>query len=208
MSLPEFLDGFLGKILSMKSKFGNAMGQLKGMFGGDDIDLDTSMQDMEDLKRSMRLVRDLFRDTVQTEFIPVTIPMRMSISETKRLVEELKKERIPVRHLFVNQLQPQNDDCDFCSARHREHGANLREIQGSFPDLRIAQVQSFDREIRGVPALRAMGAQLFPSAGVETTDPEASSSTSSASSSDVKTTIRPPKSSSSTTPTVTAEIVE
>jgi arsenite/tail-anchored protein-transporting ATPase len=169
LALPDFLNGFFGKIISMKSKFGRMMNQFKGMFAGQDVesDLDASMNDIEEMKRSMAVVRDLFRDEVQTEFIVATIPNMMAISESSRLVDELRKEDIPVRHVFVNQVQPQNDDCAFCSARHKEQEANLRYIQEQFKGLRISTVQSFDREIKGGPALRAMGAQLFPSASLE-----------------------------------------
>lgn len=166
LALPDFLNGFFGKILAMKSKFGSAMNQLKGMFGGNrdvDSELDASMNDMQEMKRSMAVVRDLFRDAIQTEFIVATIPNMMAIAESRRLIDELRKEKIPIRHVFVNQIQPSNDDCTFCSARHKEHVANLQFIQSQFKDLRIATVQSFDREIRGAPALRTMGSQLFPS---------------------------------------------
>lgn len=169
LSLPDFLNGFFGKIISMKSKFGAVMGQFKGMFGGADAsDVDRSMDEMEELKRSMAIVRDLFRDEVQTEFIVATIPNMMAIAESSRLVDELRKERIPVRHLFVNQVQPSNAGCTFCSARHKEQTANMEYLSTTFDGLQISTVQSFDREIKGAAALRAMGAQLFPGEG-ETT---------------------------------------
>lgn len=165
LALPDFLNGFFGKIISMKSKFGNMMQQFKGMFGGGkDDDLNASVEDMEELKRSMQMVRDLFRDEIQTEFIVATIPNMMAIAESSRLVEELRKEQIPVRHLFVNQVQPGNDDCSFCAARYKEHAANLRFIKSQFGQLQISTVQSFDREIKGAAALRTMGGQLFPKA--------------------------------------------
>jgi arsenite/tail-anchored protein-transporting ATPase len=181
LALPDFLNGFFGKIISMKSKFGRVMNQFKGVFGGQDVDsdLDASMNDIEDMKRSMAVVRDLFRDQVQTEFIVATIPNMMAIAESARLVDELRKEEIPVRHVFVNQIQPQNDDCTFCAARHKEQDANMRFIREQFQGLRISTVQSFDREIRGGPALRAMGAQLFPSKATQSTANESAQSSSS-----------------------------
>lgn len=169
LSLPDFLNGFFGKIISMKSKFGRVMDQFKGMFGGADAeaDMNASMDDMEELKRSMARVRDLFRDPITTEFIVATIPNMMAISESERLVEELRKEMIPVRHMFVNQVQPGNDDCTFCSARHKEHDGNMTYIKKRFEDLKISTVQCFDREIKGSAALRTMGSQLFPKEDVE-----------------------------------------
>ncbi|CDF39347.1 probable arsenite translocating ATPase [Chondrus crispus] len=179
LALPDFLNGFFGKIISMKSKLGNVMKQFKGMFGGGDPDaeLNASVEDMEELKRSMGMVRDLFRDEIQTEFVVATIPNMMAIAESKRLVEELAKEKIPVRHMFVNQVQPENDDCTFCAARFKEQAGNLRAIDRTFDGLLIAKVQMFDKEIKGAAALRTMSGQLFPKAaitgGEETTEREA-----------------------------------
>lgn len=177
LALPDFLNGFFGKIISMKSKFGSMMQQFKGMFGGGrEDDLNASVEDMEELKRSMQMVRNLFRDEVQTEFVVATIPNMMAIAESSRLVDELRKEQIPVRHLFVNQVQPGNDDCSFCAARYKEHVANLSYIKTQFGQLQISTVQSFDREIKGAAALRAMGGQLFPKA-MESTSEEVGSKT-------------------------------
>lgn len=205
LSLPDFLNGFFGKIISMKSKFGNVMNQFKSMFGND-VNMDNSVQEMEELKRSMNMVRELFRDEIQTEFIVATIPNMMAVAESKRLVEELRKESIPVRHLFVNQVQPQNDDCTFCTARYREHTANVQYINQQFTDLKISMVQCFDKEIKGAAALRAMGMQLFPNSS-ETkslSGSESSSSSSRDSSSERKS---PPKG-DSTAPRAKAELVE
>lgn len=162
LALPDFLNGFFGKIISMKSKFGNVMNQLKGMFGNNDAGLDDSVAEIEELKRSMSMVRDLFRDEIQTEFIVATIPNMMAISESQRLVQELQKEAIPVRHLFVNQVQPANDECTFCATRYKEQSANMKFLEREMTGLQISTVQSFDKEIQGAAALRAMGAQLFP----------------------------------------------
>lgn len=171
LALPDFLNGFFGKIISMKSKFGNVMNQLKGMFGND-VDMDNSVEEMEELKRSMNMVRELFRDEIQTEFIVATIPNMMAIAESQRLVDELRKEQIPVRHLFINQMQPSNDDCTFCAARYKEQRSNMKYIEEQLDGLLISTVQSFDKEIKGAAALRAMASQLFPNAK----SPEAQSS--------------------------------
>lgn len=171
LALPDFLNGFFGKIISMKSKFGNVMNQLKGMFGND-VDMDNSVEEMEELKRSMNMVRELFRDEIQTEFIVATIPNMMAIAESQRLVDELRKEQIPVRHLFINQMQPSNDDCTFCAARYKEQRSNMKYIEQQLEGLLISTVQSFDKEIKGAAALRAMASQLFPN----DKSPESSSS--------------------------------
>lgn len=213
MSLPDFLNGFVGKIISMKSKFKGVMNQFKGMFD-DQNDMDESFNDMEELKRTMAKVRDLFTDEVQTEFIVATIPNMMAIAESKRLVDELRREHVPVRHLFVNHCQPENSGCEFCSVRHKEQAANLKYIRSEFSGLQIATVQSFDREIRGAAALRAMGSQLLPTPSDEKSISSAGgkasgggsgvNGSSTSVSGGVKTVIRPPPSATN----VVTEVVD
>eukprot|EP00188_Purpureofilum_apyrenoidigerum_P000026 Plantae.Rhodophyta-Purpureofilum_apyrenoidigerum.ctg10110.p2 GENE.Plantae.Rhodophyta-Purpureofilum_apyrenoidigerum.ctg10110~~Plantae.Rhodophyta-Purpureofilum_apyrenoidigerum.ctg10110.p2 ORF type:complete len:388 (+),score=98.10 Plantae.Rhodophyta-Purpureofilum_apyrenoidigerum.ctg10110:103-1164(+) len=160
LALPDFMNSFLGKIISMKAKFGNMMNQMKSMFGGDNGDgLDT--REIDEMKKSMQVVRDLFKDERQTEFIVATIPNMMAIAESMRLIDELHKESIPVHYVFVNQIQPENDHCAFCSTRRKEQQANLAYVEKTFAGMKLSKVQFFDREIRGSYALRAMGGQLF-----------------------------------------------
>ncbi|KAK4537122.1 hypothetical protein CDCA_CDCA11G3147 [Cyanidium caldarium] len=163
LALPDFLNSFAGKLMSMKSKLGGMMGQFKNLFGGNEGDSlnGPDSADMEEMKRSMQMVRDLFRDTAQTEFIVSTIPTMMSISESQRLVRDLKRERIPCRHIFVNMVQPANEQCKFCSARHREHLANYEYVKRAFADYEVSPVRFFDREVRGLYALRAMAEALY-----------------------------------------------
>lgn len=165
LALPEFLDGFFGKIMRMKGKFGKAMKGLKNMMGGgfDENDADDMMGDVEEMKRSMNVVKELFKDPRRTEFVIATIPTVMAVNESKRLVEELRKEQICVRHVWINQCQPKNEDCVFCDARWNDQRKVLDTVESSplFEGLMISKIGFFDREIRGSYALRAMGEQLF-----------------------------------------------
>ena len=163
LALPDFLNSFAGKLMSMKNKLGGMMSQFKNFFGGNEGGSlnGADSADMEEMKRSMQMVRELFRDTAQTEFIVSTIPTMMSISESQRLVRDLKRERIPCRHIFVNMVQPANEQCKFCSARHREHLANYEYVKRAFADYEVSPVRFFDREVRGLHALRAMAEALY-----------------------------------------------
>lgn len=50
------------------------------------------------------MVRDLFRDEGQTEFVIATIPTMLSVNESARLIKALRKERIPCHKIVVNQV--------------------------------------------------------------------------------------------------------
>ena len=49
------------------------------------------------------MVRDLFRNKEQTEFIIATIPTMLGINESSRLLKALRKEDIPCHRIIVNQ---------------------------------------------------------------------------------------------------------
>lgn len=105
-------------------------------------------------------VRELFRDTDSTEFVIVTIPTVMAISESSRLRASLRKENVPVRRLIVNQiLPPSASDCKFCAVKRKDQMRALDMIQNDpeLSSLMITQSPLVDVEIRGVPALKFMG---------------------------------------------------
>ena len=52
----------------------------------------------------MAEARDLFRDSKRTEFVIVTIPTLMAVSESCRLASTLKKEGVPLHTLIINQV--------------------------------------------------------------------------------------------------------
>jgi arsenite/tail-anchored protein-transporting ATPase len=56
------------------------------------------------MQGSMEEARQLFRNQETTEFIIVTIPTVMAMSESDRLAASLSKEGVPVRRIVVNQM--------------------------------------------------------------------------------------------------------
>lgn len=49
------------------------------------------------------MVKDLFRDAQQTEFVIATIPTVLGVNESARLATSLKRDSIPCRRIIVNQ---------------------------------------------------------------------------------------------------------
>jgi len=106
------------------------------------------------------MVREIFRNKETTEFVIVTIPTVMAISESSRLKNSLEKEGVPVKRLIVNQvLPPSNVDCKFCAVKRKDQkrAIDLLADDVNLKNLEIVQAPLFDMEIRGVPALKFMG---------------------------------------------------
>ncbi|XP_010253935.1 PREDICTED: ATPase ASNA1 homolog [Nelumbo nucifera] len=163
LSLPDFLDASIGKILKLKQKLASATSAIKSVFGQEQPRQDAADK-LEQLKERMGKVRELFRDTESTEFVIVTIPTVMAISESSRLCASLKKEHVPVRRLIVNQvLPPSTSDCKFCAMKRKDQMRALDMIQNDqeLADLALIQAPLVDVEIRGVPALKFMGDMVW-----------------------------------------------
>ncbi|KAF2295680.1 hypothetical protein GH714_033564 [Hevea brasiliensis] len=81
--------------------------------------------------------RELFRDTDSTEFVIVTIPTVMAVSESSRLRASLQKENFPVKRLICNQILPQSvSDCKFCAMKRKDHvrALDIDEMIQNSPD--------------------------------------------------------------------------
>ncbi|KAL9237883.1 hypothetical protein vseg_012380 [Gypsophila vaccaria] len=160
LSLPDFLDASIGKILKLRQKIASATSALKSVFGKEQPNQEDAASKLKKLQERMVKVRELFRDTESTEFVIVTIPTVMAINESSRLCASLKKESVPVRRLIVNQLLPPSaSDCKFCAMKRKDQTRALEIIQNDteLAPLTLIQAPLVDVEIRGVPALRFMG---------------------------------------------------
>ncbi|XP_061347046.1 ATPase GET3B [Gastrolobium bilobum] len=159
LSLPDFLDASIGKILKLRQKIASATSAIKSVFG-QEVTKQDAADKLEKLRERMIKVRELFRDTESTEFVIVTIPTVMAVSESSRLSASLKKENVPVNRLIVNQiLPPSASDCKFCAMKRKDQMRALDIIQNDpeLSSLVMIQAPLVDVEIRGVPALKFLG---------------------------------------------------
>ncbi|XP_057782565.1 ATPase GET3B-like [Salvia miltiorrhiza] len=163
LSLPDFLDASIGKMMKIKKKIASATAALKSAFGKGEPQQDDNDK-LEQLRLSMGKVRDLFRDPETTEFVIVTIPTVMAINESSRLCASLRKEKVPVNRLVINQLLPPSaSDCKFCSMRRKDQRRALDMIEKDPQLAKLKRIESplVDVEIRGVPALKFMGDMVW-----------------------------------------------
>ncbi|KAI5648626.1 hypothetical protein M9H77_34631 [Catharanthus roseus] len=164
LSLPDFLDASIGKILKLRQKIASATSAIKSVFGQEENRQEDASTKLERLRERMIKVRELFRDTNSTEFVIVTIPTVMAISESSRLCSSLKKEDVPVKRLIVNQiLPPSASDCKFCEMKRKDQKRALNMIQSDpeLSSLTLIEAPLVDVEIRGVPALQFLGDKVW-----------------------------------------------
>ncbi|MBA0836233.1 hypothetical protein Goarm_008465 [Gossypium armourianum] len=159
LSLPDFLDASIGKIMKFKQKLASAASAFKSVLGkaAEQQDVPDKLQQ---LRERMTKVRDLFRDSNSTEFVIVTIPSVMAMNESSRLHASLRKECVPVHRLIVNQILPPSvSGCKFCTTKRKDQMRAIDMIRNDpeLANLRIIEADLVDLEIRGVPALKFMG---------------------------------------------------
>ncbi|XP_058199883.1 ATPase GET3B-like isoform X1 [Rhododendron vialii] len=165
LSLPDFMDASIGKMMKLKQKIASATSAIKSVFGKEESQprLDASDK-LKQLKERMAKVRELFRDSETTEFVIVTIPTVMAVRESSRLCASLKKENVPVQRLIVNQvLPPSASNCNFCEMKRKDQMRSLDMIRSDpeLAGLSLIQAPLVDAEIRGVPALKFMADKVW-----------------------------------------------
>ncbi|XP_070017062.1 ATPase GET3B-like [Nicotiana sylvestris] len=164
LSLPDFLDASIGKMMKANTKIASATSALKSMLNKAEPQENAASDKLEQLRERMAKVRVLFRDSATTEFIIVTIPTVMAANGSSRLCASLKKETVPVRRLIVNQvLPPSTSDCKFCVMRRKDQMRALDMItkDPELASLKIIQAPLVDMEIRGVAGLKFFGDMVW-----------------------------------------------
>ncbi|MGY5860045.1 MAG: ArsA family ATPase [Candidatus Thorarchaeota archaeon] len=160
LELPDQLDSWLGKLLTMRQRLSSMMGGLRSMMGGAQQE-DNSWEMLQQTKDKIRAARVQLSDPHMTQFVIVMIPEAMAVFETQRLLSNLNRWKIPANHIVVNQLVPPNPTCQFCSKRYEMQQNNLKDIGELYSDLDLVPVPLFDGEIRGIEELTRLGKILI-----------------------------------------------
>ena len=163
LSLPDYLDSFVGRMLKMRMRFGNLFKGIRNLFTGGvgEEQEDNSIEMMETLKKTITKARIELADETKTEFIPVTIPTMMALYETERLITSLKEYGIPVEHIIINQLIPPSKDCPFCAKRYEIQEKTMLTLKQYFGDFIHTEVPMVPQEIRGIEQLKILADVLF-----------------------------------------------
>ncbi|TFH03691.1 MAG: arsenic-transporting ATPase [Candidatus Thorarchaeota archaeon] len=156
LELPDLLDSWLGKMLTLRQRLSSMMGGLRSMLGGAEQE-DNSWEMLQQTKDKIRAASIQLSDPDITQFVVVMIPEAMAVFETQRLLLSLKKWNIPADKIVVNQLVPPNPECQFCSKRYEMQQTNLKDIGELYSDKDLIEVPLFDGEIRGIEALTRLG---------------------------------------------------
>ena len=155
LTLPHLLDEWIKVMAKMRWKYRCILTSFNNKYYPDEGD-----DFLVKLKKTVKRINSLFQDSQKCEFIPVTMPEDMAISETERLVETLSKNKIKVKQLVVNNVLELNN-CEFCRERKKEQGKYINRIREKFANLMITVVPLQPREIKGIETLENSKKLLF-----------------------------------------------
>ena len=128
---------------------------IKRIFGGSKEKRPDLEASIEEVKKRIEIARKHLQDPEETEFIPITIPTLMSVWETERLLEALKRYQIHVNHIVINQVNPPNPTCEYCTIRNKQQMSVIEEIKELYSDeYKIHIIEMQKQEIQGIEQLQ------------------------------------------------------
>jgi len=156
LSLPELLDSWLMKML----KFRVQISRLKNLITGKK---DTTLKDMQKLKKRVEHIRRVLTEEGITMFNLVLIPEQMAVMETRRALKKLQEYRIPVRGMIVNNIFPEDTDCKFCRARRKVQNKYIEQVKvlGEENGIEVALLPIFEEEVKGIEMLKKVAGVLY-----------------------------------------------
>jgi arsenite-transporting ATPase len=162
LTVPDFVEASLGKIIELRRKLSGAGAAVRGLFGAG-ADQEGAVDKLEALRASIRQVKDLFHDADSTEFIIATIPTVLAVSESARLARALRAERIPCRRVVVNQVVGPDAGERYLEMKLKDQARALELLarDPALAGLRRLEAPYLDVEVRGVPALQYFGGVLW-----------------------------------------------
>jgi len=162
LSLPDFLESSLGKIIRLRRKLSDASSAVKGIFGASE-NQDDAIRRLEDTQAKIKMVQSLFRDKEAMEFVIATIPTELAVSESRRLLQSLRKSGIPCKRIVVNQCVTESTASTYIKMKLTDQRRAM-EILRADPSLQaLSRIEApyLDMEVKGVPALQYFGQMVW-----------------------------------------------
>lgn len=154
LTLPDLLDYWIKVMAKIRWKYRYMITAFAGKYTPDEAD-----DFLLNMKKTAKKIEGLLRDSKKCEFIVVTIPEHMAVSETERFIWDLNKYGIGVKQLVINDVL-ESKDCQFCRERQESQGKYINQIRKKFSNLKITIMPLEAEEVKGMDTLNNFAAQL------------------------------------------------
>ncbi len=165
LSLPDVLDSWVGKMISIRLKFSGFINTFKKFlpFGEPEKEeKKLGTEQLDEIKERIEKARKIMSNKEKTHFNLVMIPEAMSIYESERSISILNEYGIPIKTIVVNQLIPENRKCPFCTEKRKLQKERLEEIRKKFKGYKILRIPMHKEEVKGFDMLEKVGKELYP----------------------------------------------
>ncbi|MBL7171159.1 MAG: ArsA family ATPase [Candidatus Omnitrophica bacterium] len=113
------------------------------------------------MEKTNEKLKKLLTDNKRTEFVVVTIPTSLAISETERLVKNFTGYGIPLNHIIINNIFPSSEESDFAKDRRNEEQHYIKKIYNVFSNFKIIEIPLQPYEVKGIEKLSMFNKMLF-----------------------------------------------
>lgn len=155
LTLPDLLDDWIKVLAKMRWKYRYMVERFSGKYNPDEGD-----DFLLNMKKMVKRIEGLLRNSQMCEFIPITIPEDMAILETERLINNLNNYGINVRQLVINNVL-ESQGCEFCRARSIEQEKYVKQIKKKFQNFVITITPLESKEVKGIESLENFSKRLF-----------------------------------------------
>ncbi len=160
LSLPDVLDSWIGKLISIKMKLSMISTSIKRILRPNEEPCDETIESLKKIKENALQCKKIMSDKNRTSFWLVCIPEMMSIYETQRMMKSMSQYDIYAKGIIINQLLPKNIECSFCSTRRKMQQKNLKFIKKVIKDCDIKKIFLLKKELKGIETLKKIGKSI------------------------------------------------
>lgn len=161
LTLPELLGGWIDRLIQ-KRKQATALMKIAARFDErlrDKTERDPVIRMLEKRKQKFERARQFLVDRQMASFVFVLDAEKLSILETQRAIELLRRHGISVDGIIVNRMIPTSEDA-FLKKRKEVQNGYLETIHRTFKELVLGHIPLFDRDIQRWEDLERVG-RLF-----------------------------------------------
>ena len=148
LELPDVIQGWVKLLKLMQERYRYIGRRLTGRYPRDKVD-----DFLAKLSNDVGRVKALFTDRQATEFVPVTIAEDMAMEETQRLLDALRRLKVPAKSVIVNQVA-EDRKCSFCSMRWSAQKDALLKIEETFSNYELVEVPLLPYEVKGIERIK------------------------------------------------------
>ena len=163
LTTPDILDAWLSRVLALKRKFEVMKGAI--FKKKTDAEMENLVEGMkEDISKFKAIM-----SSSKSQIILVTIPERLSVMETHRTVEYLKKLNLSVWGIIVNRIVPDfgeewSSDLAAVKLLHSQHKVHTESLQLAatlLGNMNVRQIPMVAYEPVGIPNLRSFSQLIW-----------------------------------------------